>query len=81
VFQKEIAERLLGGKNEVELELALCMDACLMAATFFGATARRPFFVLAAALCACRALLLLLGLLCPLFGVPWTIVYRCRVEP
>lgn len=56
--------------------LALCMDACLMAEAFFGATVRRPFFVLAAALCARRALLL--GLLCPaLVVVPWTIVTYC----
>jgi hypothetical protein len=47
-----------------------------MAAVFFGATARRPFFVLAAALCARRALLL--GLLGPPLAVPWTIV--CKVE-
>ena len=47
-----------------------------MAAAFFGAAMRRPFFVLAAALCARRALLL--GLLCPAFLVPWTIV--CKVE-
>jgi hypothetical protein len=59
-------------KNKVEL--ALCMDACLMAAVFFGATVRRPFFVLAAALCARRALLL--GLLGPLLVVPWTMVCR-----
>jgi len=49
------------------------MDACLMAFVFFGATVRRPFFVLAAALCARRALLL--DLLCRPFVVPWTIVY------
>jgi hypothetical protein len=33
------------------------MEACLMAAAFLGATVRRPFFVLAAALWARRALL------------------------
>jgi hypothetical protein len=49
------------------------MAACLMFAAFFGATVRRPFFVLAAALCARRALLLL-GLLCKPLVVPWTIV-------
>ena len=49
------------------------MAACLMFAAFFGATVRRPFFVLAAALCACRALLLL-GLLFRPLVVPWTIV-------
>ena len=48
------------------------MDTCLMAAAFFGATVRRPFFVLVAALCARRALLL--GLLCRPLVVPWTIV-------
>lgn len=37
--------------------LTLCMEACLMAAAFLGATVRRPFFVLAAALWARRALL------------------------
>lgn len=59
-----------------EGKLALCMAACLMLAAFFGATARRPFFVLAAALCACRALLLLPGLLCKPLVVPWTIVMQ-----
>jgi hypothetical protein len=51
--------------------LAWCMDACLMAAAFLGATVRRPFFVLAAALWARRALLV--GFACRLLVVPWTI--------
>ena len=38
----------------------LCMDACVMAAAFFGATTRLPFLVFAAALCECRALLVAL---------------------
>jgi hypothetical protein len=45
-----------------------------MFVAFFGATVRRPFFVLAAALCARRALLLL-GLLCRPLVVPWTMVW------
>ena len=54
------------------------MAACLMVTAFFGAAVRRPFFVLAAALCARRALLLLLpGFACRPLVVPWTIVV-CR---
>ena len=53
------------------------MAACLMVTAFFGAAVRRPFFVLAAALCARRALLLLPGFACRPLVVPWTIVV-CR---
>jgi hypothetical protein len=44
-----------------------------MTATFLGATARRPFFVLAAALWARRVLLVGFAACRPLV-VPWTIV-------
>ena len=47
------------------------MAACLMVTAFLGATVRRPFFGLAAALCARRALLLLLlGFACRPLVVP-----------
>jgi hypothetical protein len=54
------------------------MDACLMAPAFLGATVRRPFLILAAALWARRALLV--GFACRLLVVPWTIDFVCTVR-
>ena len=57
-----VYERMEGVETNREREKkdrgpTLCMVACLMAAAFLGAAIRRPFFVLAAALWARRALL------------------------